>query len=64
MKDAGLNHLVRHQVSWTTAKKTGVYDRIGSIEMFEAVGEAYWPSYFPTAARSIETKMVGRVCRS
>ncbi len=26
--------------------ETGTYDRIGSIEMFEAVGESYWPSYF------------------
>ena len=26
----------------------GSYDRIGSIEMFEAVGESYWPSYFRT----------------
>ncbi len=25
---------------------TGVYDRIASIEMFEAVGEAYWPVYW------------------
>lgn len=25
---------------------TGSYDRIASIEMFEAVGEAYWPRYF------------------
>ena len=24
----------------------GCYDRIASIEMFEAVGEAYWPTYF------------------
>jgi len=24
----------------------GRYDRIASIEMFEAVGEAYWPTYF------------------
>jgi cyclopropane-fatty-acyl-phospholipid synthase len=24
----------------------GLYDRIASIEMFEAVGEQYWPSYF------------------
>jgi cyclopropane-fatty-acyl-phospholipid synthase len=28
--------------------ETGVYDRIGSIEMFEAVGESYWPSFFRT----------------
>jgi cyclopropane-fatty-acyl-phospholipid synthase len=25
---------------------TGSYDRIASIEMFEAVGEAWWPTYF------------------
>jgi cyclopropane-fatty-acyl-phospholipid synthase len=24
----------------------GRYDRVASIEMFEAVGEAYWPTYF------------------
>ena len=24
----------------------GRFDRIGSIEMFEAVGEAYWPTFF------------------
>ena len=24
----------------------GAYDRVASIEMFEAVGEQYWPSYF------------------
>ncbi|MEO0963467.1 MAG: class I SAM-dependent methyltransferase, partial [Pseudomonadota bacterium] len=24
----------------------GVYDRIASIEMFEAVGEKYWTTYF------------------
>ncbi|WP_297443640.1 cyclopropane-fatty-acyl-phospholipid synthase family protein [Acidocella sp.] len=26
--------------------ETGLYDRIVSIEMLEAVGEAYWPTYF------------------
>ena len=26
----------------------GRYDGIASIEMFEAVGEAYWPVYFET----------------
>ena len=25
---------------------TGQYDAVASIEMFEAVGEAYWPAYF------------------
>lgn len=28
--------------------ETGVYDGIASIEMFEAVGEKYWPAYFKT----------------
>ena len=36
------------------------YDGIASIEMFEAVGEAYWPSYFETVARSL--KRGGRAC--
>jgi len=26
--------------------ETGAYDRIASIEMFEAVGEEYWPAFF------------------
>jgi len=28
--------------------ETGTYDGIASIEMFEAVGEKYWPTYFNT----------------
>lgn len=28
--------------------ENGVYDGIASIEMFEAVGERYWPAYFRT----------------
>ncbi|WP_133770058.1 SAM-dependent methyltransferase [Enterovirga rhinocerotis] len=31
----------------------GEFDRIVSIEMIEAVGRAYWPSYFGTLARSL-----------
>ena len=30
------------------------YDGIVSIEMFEAVGEAYWPAYFATLKRSLK----------
>lgn len=30
---------------------TGVYDRVASIEMVEAVGEAFWPGYFRTLAQ-------------
>ena len=33
--------------------ETARYDGIVSIEMFEAVGEAYWPQYFATLARSM-----------
>nr|WP_076364925.1 cyclopropane-fatty-acyl-phospholipid synthase family protein [Phaeovulum vinaykumarii] len=31
----------------------GRFDAIASIEMFEAVGEAYWPSYFDTLSRCL-----------
>jgi cyclopropane-fatty-acyl-phospholipid synthase len=32
----------------------GGFDRIVSIEMFEAVGEQYWPDYFATLKRSLK----------
>ncbi|WP_144576510.1 cyclopropane-fatty-acyl-phospholipid synthase family protein [Agrobacterium sp. DE0009] len=32
----------------------GQFDRIVSIEMFEAVGEAYWPSYFEALKRCLK----------
>ena len=38
----------------------GEYDAIASIEMFEAVGEAYWPNYFECVARNL--KQGGRAC--
>ncbi|WP_076593717.1 SAM-dependent methyltransferase [Herminiimonas arsenitoxidans] len=38
----------------------GQFDAIASIEMFEAVGEAYWPSYFECIARNLKAK--GRAC--
>jgi cyclopropane-fatty-acyl-phospholipid synthase len=38
----------------------GQYDAVASIEMFEAVGESYWPSYFECVARSL--KPGGRAC--
>ncbi|MHA7900995.1 MAG: class I SAM-dependent methyltransferase [Henriciella sp.] len=31
----------------------GTYDGVASIEMFEAVGESYWPSYFGKVAESL-----------
>ena len=33
--------------------ETGTYDGIASIEMFEAVGEKYWPTYFDTVMRRL-----------
>ncbi len=32
----------------------GLYDMIVSIEMFEAVGESYWPRYFSTVAARLK----------
>ena len=32
----------------------GPFDAIASIEMFEAVGQAYWPSYFQTLHRQLK----------
>jgi len=44
---AGLQDLVTLKLQ-DYRDETGVYDGIASIEMFEAVGEKYWPSYFQT----------------
>src|SRR4028118_2227311 len=34
--------------------ETGTYDGVASIEMFEAVGEKYWPVYFETLRRCLK----------
>jgi cyclopropane-fatty-acyl-phospholipid synthase len=34
--------------------ETGTYDGIASIEMFEAVGEKYWPTYFDTVRERLK----------
>lgn len=34
----------------------GTFDHIASIEMFEAVGEAYWPTYFESVHRLLNPK--------
>jgi cyclopropane-fatty-acyl-phospholipid synthase len=34
--------------------ETGHYDGIASIEMFEAVGEKYWPTYFDTVRERLK----------
>ena len=43
----GLNEKVSFKLQDYRDEK-GHYDRIASIEMFEAVGEEYWPKYFTT----------------
>ncbi|MFY0615564.1 MAG: class I SAM-dependent methyltransferase [Hyphomicrobiaceae bacterium] len=54
-----------HQADLTTAETlkfelrdyrslTERYDRVASIEMFEAVGEQYWPMYFDVLRRSLK----------
>ena len=43
--NAGLNEKV-DVVFQDYRDERGVYDRIASIEMFEAVGEKYWTTYF------------------
>ena len=43
--DAGVGHLVDVRLQ-DYRDATGQYDAIVSVEMVEAVGEAYWPTYF------------------
>ncbi|WP_181701852.1 SAM-dependent methyltransferase [Chthonobacter albigriseus] len=47
MFEAGLNEKVDIRFQ-DYRDERGLYDRIASIEMFEAVGEKYWPVYFDT----------------
>jgi cyclopropane-fatty-acyl-phospholipid synthase len=47
--DSGLNEKVEIKLQ-DYRDETGIYDRIASIEMFEAVGEQFWPVYFKTLA--------------
>lgn len=47
IEKAGLSHLVDFKLQ-DYRDEQGQYDGIASIEMFEAVGEKYWPAYFET----------------
>lgn len=53
MKDKGIDHLVDLKLQ-DYRDETGVYDGIASIEMFEAVGEKYWPIYFETVKKCLK----------
>ncbi|KAA5805521.1 class I SAM-dependent methyltransferase [Alkalicaulis satelles] len=56
-RDYALERMQRHQLSERVEIKlqdyrdeSGRYDRVASIEMFEAVGEEYWPGFFSKVA--------------
>ena len=47
IEKAGLSDLVDFKLQ-DYRDERGIYDGIASIEMFEAVGQKYWPTYFET----------------
>lgn len=51
--DAGLSDRVEIKMQ-DYRDEAGQYDGIASIEMFEAVGERYWPVYFETLKRCLK----------
>jgi len=53
IKKAGLEHLVELKFQ-DYRDETEKYDHVASIEMFEAVGEQYWPTYFDTVKRCLK----------
>ncbi len=53
MAKAGLSDMVEIKMQ-DYRDETGVYDGIASIEMFEAVGEQYWPTYFETVRERLK----------
>ena len=53
MERAGIADMVDLKLQDYRDEK-GVYDGIASIEMFEAVGEKYWPAYFNTVRERLK----------
>jgi cyclopropane-fatty-acyl-phospholipid synthase len=53
IEKAGLTEMVTFKLQDYRDEK-GVYDGIASIEMFEAVGEKYWPVYFDTVRERLK----------
>ena len=64
LRDAGLaDHARMHLLDYRDAAviaPAGGYDAVASIEMFEAVGEAYWSGYFRSVAAALRPG--GRAC--
>jgi len=53
IEKAGLSDMVTFKLQ-DYRDETGTYDGIASIEMFEAVGEKYWPAYFDTVRERLK----------
>ncbi len=53
IEKAGLSDLVTFKMQ-DYRDEVGTYDGIASIEMFEAVGEKYWPTYFETVRERLK----------
>lgn len=53
IEKAGLSDMVEFKLQ-DYRDETGTYDGIVSIEMFEAVGEKYWPVYFDTVRNRLK----------
>ena len=53
MQRLGLSDMVEIKLQ-DYRDETGVYDGVASIEMFEAVGEKYWPVYFDTVRERLK----------
>ena len=53
IEKAGLSDLVTFKMQ-DYRDEQGTYDGIASIEMFEAVGEKYWPVYFETLHKCLK----------
>ncbi|WP_238365419.1 SAM-dependent methyltransferase [Mesobacterium pallidum] len=53
IEKAGVSDLVTFKLQ-DYRDETGTYDGIASIEMFEAVGEKYWPVYFDTLRQRLK----------
>ena len=53
IEKAGLSDKVEFKLQDYRDEK-GVYDGIASIEMFEAVGQKYWPTYFETVRERLK----------
>ncbi|WP_292019967.1 cyclopropane-fatty-acyl-phospholipid synthase family protein [Maritimibacter sp. UBA3975] len=53
IEKAGLSDMVTFKLQ-DYRDETGQYDGIASIEMFEAVGQKYWPVYFETLKKCLK----------